>query len=94
VTDESGAWAAYDEPSWEDFEAAEAEDQQLRQRGSRFRILRAVGILIVVLALVLYLVVPRFVYFSGRSLHVRLPTTRTRPIPLAPAHESPPKAPA
>lgn len=95
MTDEFDYLTAYEEPSAEDFEAAEEEEElQAGGRTVRFRILRAVGILIVILALVLYLVVPYGNLITIGRFRLRLPTIRTRPIPLAPEHKSPPKAPA
>ncbi len=93
VADENHLWAVEDEPSIEDFEAAEEEEQQVGRSAVRFRILRVVGVLFVVLALVFYLVVPANSLFRRLAPRLRLPTIRSRPIPNAPEHKGNPKFP-
>lgn len=60
MTDASDLWTVADEPSMEDFEAAEEEEPQVGAR-----ILRVVGVLLVILALLLYFVAPFYNFFSS-----------------------------
>jgi hypothetical protein len=91
VTDESDLWTVVDEPSMEDFDAAEEEEPQAGARVVLIRILRVVGVLLVVLALVLYIVVPFYSSFWSVPYQWLRPNTGTHTIPLAPEHRSSPK---
>ena len=86
MTDESDLWTVVDEPSMEDFEAAEEDEPQVGAR-----VLRVVGVLLVILALLLYFVAPFYNFFSSVPYHWLRPSTGTHAIPLAPEHKSSPK---
>jgi hypothetical protein len=87
VADESELPAVADEPSQEDFDAADEEAPQVGTREVLVRVLKVVGVLLVILALLLYFVVPvSSVSFPWRRLG---PGMRT--IPLAPERRSSPK---
>jgi hypothetical protein len=91
VTDEREPLTVADEPSLEDFEAAEQEEPQVGAKAGLVRALRVAGVLLVVLALVLYyFVVPFSNVFSSVASHWRRPASGTRTIPLAPARRSSP----
>ena len=91
VTDGSDLWTVVDEPSVEDFRAAEEEEPQVGARSVLVRILRFVGVLLVILALLFYLVAPFYNFFSSVTYHWLRPNTGTHMIPLAPEHKSSPK---
>ena len=91
VTDERDVEADTDEPSLEDFEAAEQEEPQAGARVVLFRILRTVGVLLVVLALVVYFAVPVSSFFIHVTHDWRRPSTGIHKIPVAPEPTSSPK---
>ncbi len=91
MTDASGLRTVVDEPSMEDFEAAEEEQPQVGARVVLIRILRVVGVLLVILALLLYFVAPFYNSFWSVRYQWLRPNTGTHTIPLAPEHKSNPK---
>lgn len=95
MTDASGLWAVSDEPSIEDFEAAEEEELRPDARRVLTRALRAGVALLLVVALLLYFVVPLGgVLGSGSVYRLLRSSTRTQRIPLAPRPPVSPKLPA
>jgi hypothetical protein len=76
-----------DEPSQEDFDAADEEEPQDGAKAVLFKVLKVVAVLLVVVAVLLYLVVP----LSVVTFHWRRPEPGVRTIPLAPEHKSRPK---
>jgi hypothetical protein len=93
VSDERELPTVVDEPSVEDFESAEDEQPPAGARVVLARVLRVVGVLLVVVALILYLVVPFNSGLSRAVRRLRLPDIRLRTIPLAPEQENAPKLP-
>ena len=93
VTDESEQPTFEDEPSVEDFEAAEQEPPPAGLKVAVVRILRLVGVLLVIVALLLYFVVPFNTAFRSVLHRLRLPGGWMRTIPLAPEPPSHPKLP-
>lgn len=93
VTDEVDLRADADEPSMEDFEAAEQEELPTGPWVVLRRILRIVGVLLVIAALLVYFVVPYQNVFSAWR-HWRLPSIPLHTIPLAPEPKSVPTLPA
>jgi len=90
VTDESDLGTARDEPSLDDFEAAEEDEPEAGARGAVHRILRLLGVLLVIVALLVYFAtVPLHYVFSSVPFHWRPSGGGTRTIPLAPEHRSP-----
>jgi hypothetical protein len=87
VTDESELSTVADEPSQEDFDAADEEEPQVGARDVLVRVLKIVGVLLVIVALLLYFVVP----VSSVSFHWRRLGPVMRTIPLAPERRSSPK---
>jgi len=91
VADENQHRRILDEPSTEDFEAAEQVDQPSGAGAVVFRILRVAGVLLLIVALLLYFVMP-FRDVVVRVLHQwNLPL---QSLPLAPEHKTNPKLPA
>lgn len=80
-----------DEPSLEEFEAAEREEPQAGARIVLFRILRTVGVLFVVLALVVYFAVPVRSFFIRVTHEWRRPRTGIQKLPVAPEPTSSPE---
>jgi hypothetical protein len=93
MSDENNLWMAGDEPSPEDFEAAEEEELRAGTRPVLLRLLRVVGVLLVITALLFYFVVPFRGVLSRVKVRWRLPSTGTQPIPIAPQHKDNPKRP-
>jgi hypothetical protein len=91
MADEDDRGTDGDEPSQEDFAAAEQEELQTGARVVRFRILRRIVALLVVLALVLYFAVPVSHVFTHTSSGGRRPGTGIQKIPFAPEPTSSPK---
>jgi hypothetical protein len=91
MADEDDLGTDADEPSPEDFAAAEQEEPQAGARVVRFRFLRLVGVLLVVLALVLYFAVPVSHVFPHVSFGWRRPNTGIHSLPTAPEPTSSPK---
>lgn len=80
-----------DEPSREDFEAAEREAKERVGRASRVaRILRLVGVMFVIVALVAYLVVPVRVFIQQAAGNLLGPNGPIHVVPLAPKPAVPP----
>jgi hypothetical protein len=94
MSDENDLWMVGDEPSLEDFEAAEEEESRAGTRPVLVRILRVVGVVLVIVALLFYFVVPFRNVLRRVPIRWRLPGTGTQPIPIAPQHEDNPKRPA
>jgi hypothetical protein len=90
VTEDHDFETTPEEPSAEDFEAAAEERPQVRTSSVLVRILKAVGALFVVIALLLYLVVPFYDMFRGVPYDWRRPLPNVRPIPVAPEPTSAP----
>jgi hypothetical protein len=91
VTDGSDLGADADEPSLEDFAAAEQEEPRAGARVALRRTLMAVGVLFVVLALVLYFAVPVTYIFGHVSRIWRRPSIGIHRLPIAPEPMSSPK---
>jgi hypothetical protein len=85
-------WTAADEPSPDDFEAAEEEPEPVAGTIA-VRILRLVGVLFLILALLLYFVAPFRVAVIGALRELRLPSPKLQQIPLAPEPKDNPKLP-
>ena len=90
MADECDVEADVDEPSPEDFAAAEDESPQVGMRVVLARILRTVGVLFVIVALLVYLVVPVRTFVAQVVHDLRRPNTEMRKIPLAPEPTSSP----
>jgi len=90
VTDERDVEADVDEPSLEDFAAAEDESPQVGTRAVLVRILRTLGVLFVIVALLAYLVVPVRTFVIQVVHDLGRPNTEMRTIPLAPEPTSSP----
>jgi hypothetical protein len=90
VTDDHDLGTTVEEPSAEDFEAAAEEEPQVGARPVLVRILKAVGALFVVLALLLYLIVPFYSTFRRAQDDWGRPNTGIRQIPVAPEPTSTP----
>jgi hypothetical protein len=90
VSDDHDPGPTAEEPSAEDFEAAAEERPDVGVRPLLVRVLKFIGVLFVVLALLLYLVVPFYMTYvnvpDGRSG----PRPGPRPIPSAPEPTSTP----
>jgi hypothetical protein len=84
VADEDDLGTDADEPSPEDFAAAEHEEEQAGQPVVRFRILKLIGVLFVVLALLFYFAVPVSLIVTHISSGWRRPGTGIQKIPAAP----------
>jgi len=83
VTDDDSSPPVADEPSDEDFEAPAEEDPASRARLTFFRVLRLLGTLLIILALLVYFIPPfRSVIVSVPSL--LRPNRGIQPIPLVP----------
>ena len=93
MTGDLDTWTAPDEPSTEDFEAAGEEVPALGPRAVLARIVRTVGVLFLVVALLLYFVAPFRSAFIGVLHQLRLPIPKLQSIPLAPEPRSNPKLP-
>jgi hypothetical protein len=90
VSDDDDFGTTVEEPSAEDFEAAAEERPQNGKRSVLVRILRAAGVLFVVVALLLYFVVPFYDTFKGVPYDWRRPLPDVRQIPVAPEPTSTP----
>jgi len=90
VTDECDVEADVDEPSPEDFAAAEDESPQVGTTAVLARILRTAGVLFVIVALLVYFVVPVRIFVTQVVHDLRRPNTEMRKIPLAPEPTSSP----
>ena len=88
MTDDGDAWADEDEPSLEDFEAADQDGDGARP--VTVRVLRAVVVMLVIVAMLLYFAGPFYNVFDSAPFRWLRPSTGTHPIPLAPEHENPP----
>ena len=84
VTDDSDLRAFADEPSIEDFEAADEEEQRTGVRAILFRILRVAAVMLVIAALLVYFIVPFNNMFFNVPYRLRWPRPWTHPIPVAP----------
>lgn len=82
MPDECDPWTAENEPPPEDFFLDEEEEPPASPRATVLRMLRVAGVLLLVLALLLYFVVPFRVAVVEAWHHWRPPLMRT--IPLAP----------
>ena len=91
MTSESDLWTVVEEPSMEDFETAKEEEPHVGARHALFRVVRVVGTLLVILALLLYFIVPLNNVFMNVPNHWQRPNTGLHKIPLAPQRPSSPK---
>jgi hypothetical protein len=91
VTDDHDLGTTVEEPSAEDFEAAAEEEPQVGARVVLVRILKSVGVLFVILALLLYFVIPFYSTFRRVQDDWRRPNTEIRQIPVAPEPTSTPR---
>ena len=91
--DERDLWITADEPSPEEFEAAEEEPRPAGPRVMLRRILRLLGVLVLIFALLLYFVVPFRNVVIDAMRQMNLPVPRLQSIPLAPEPTSTPKLP-
>jgi hypothetical protein len=83
VTDDNDLWTTEDEPLPEDFEIPE--DEVPLRTGTRLaKVLRLLGVLLLITALLLYFVVPFNNFFVGATYHWMRPDLKVRPIPAAP----------
>jgi len=87
---ESGSPITSDEPSIDDFEAADEEMPPVGARAILFRILRALGVMLLIVALLLYFVTPFRAVIVDAVRQLRQPL---QSIPLAPQERSNPKLP-
>ena len=94
VTDEGGPWIVFDEPSAQDFEAGAQDEPKAGARVVFVRILKAFGVLLVIVALLVYFIAPFNNYLRSVPFHWFHPDSGTRPIPLAPQPQHTPKLPA
>jgi hypothetical protein len=90
VTDDHGPGPTPDEPSPEDFEAAAEERPPVGTRSVLVRVLKAAGVLFVVVALLFYLVAPFYATFRGVRHDWPAPLPNARQIPVAPEPTSTP----
>jgi hypothetical protein len=90
VTDECDPGPTLEDPSPEDFEAAAEELPPVGTRSALVRILRAAGVLFVVIALLFYLVGPFYDTFRRVQHDWPRPFPNTRPTPVAPEPTSTP----
>jgi hypothetical protein len=79
-----------EEPSAEDFQAAEEELPPRGVRSALVRILTSVGIVFVVVALLVYIVVPFYITLRGAAYDSPRPRSGIRQIPVAPEPTSAP----
>ena len=93
MTGERDIWTAGDEPSTEDFEAAEEEASARGPWAVLSKLLRTVGVLLLVVALLLYFVAPFRSVFVDVLHQLRLPIPKLQSIPLAPEPRGNPKLP-
>lgn len=91
VTDEQGLWTVLVEPSAADFDEPEEDELQPAARRVLLRILRVGLVLLLVVALLLYFVVPLGNIFTSVPEYLQRLRTGTHTIPLAPQHRSSPK---
>jgi len=94
VTEHTELQTPVDEPSPEDFEAAEQEAAQpeVGPRSVLVRVLRLAGVLFVVVALVFYLAVPVGVFLSRVSHDWLRPHNPIHSVPLVPEPTATPPA--
>lgn len=90
MIDDTELQSAPDEPSPEDFEAAEMEATGARPRSALVRLLRLAGVLFVVVALLFYLVVPAGVFVQRAASDWLRSNNPIQSIPLAPKRMAPP----
>jgi hypothetical protein len=93
VTGEGDLWTDANEPSPDDFEAADEARPPVGPRAVLFGALRAAGLLLVIVALLLYFVVPFRSVVSSVVYRLRLPSPKIHTLPLAPQREAAPKLP-
>ena len=91
VTDDHDVGTTVEEPSEEDFEAAAEEEPPVGAAVVLVRILKAVGVLFVILALLLYFVIPFYGTFTRAHNEGRTPSPEIRQIPVAPEPTSTPR---
>ncbi len=85
-------WTDADEPSPDDFEAAE-EAPESGATTILVRTLRLVGVLFLILALLLYFVAPFRIAVIGALHELRLPSPKLQQIPLSPQPKENPRLP-
>jgi hypothetical protein len=90
VTDENGHWSAEHEPSLEEFEAPEDEVTS-RTSSPLARVLRLVGVLILITALLMYFVTPFNNFFTTTTYYLMHPDVKVHPIPAAPKPQASPR---
>lgn len=90
MSDDHDLGRTAEEPSAEDFEAAAEERPRAGVGSVLVRILKSVGVLFVVLALLVYFAIPYYNAFEGVPRGRPGPHPGTRPIPLAPEPTSTP----
>jgi hypothetical protein len=90
VTDENGHWSAEREPRPEEFEAPEDEVPR-RPSSPLARVLRLVGVLILVTALLMYFVTPFNNFFVTTTYYLIHPDVKVHPIPAAPKPRTNPR---
>ncbi|NTU72123.1 MAG: hypothetical protein HGB10_09940 [Coriobacteriia bacterium] len=79
------------EPSWEEFEAAEDDGPPLWHERPLFRFLWRVVAVVLIVALLLYFIVPIGGFMGSMWERVRPTLERLQVIPLAPEPVTPPK---
>ena len=90
MSDDGEHCSTVEEPSAEDFEAAADERPQAGAEPVLLRILKSIGVLFVVVALLLYLVSPFYNTFTSVPHGWPAPRPRARQIPVVPEPTSTP----
>lgn len=90
----SATWTILDEPSDDEFEAADEERSQVGVQGIVFQIIRRAVALLLVVALALYFATPFTNFFGSVTYSWRHPGSGIHAIPLAPPPKTNPKLPA
>ncbi|MDR3685651.1 MAG: hypothetical protein P4L93_01650 [Coriobacteriia bacterium] len=94
MSNEIPTWTVLDEPSAEEFEAAEEELAKPSARSIVFRFLKLVVALLLVAALVVYFATPFINVFGSAPYRWLHRNSGIQTIPVAPAPKSNPKLPA
>ena len=95
VNDDRDLWMPLaDEPSAEEFEAAETEQPQRGAVAIVLRTLWRLVALLIVVALLAYFILPFNGFFGSAPYHRHFPSNPLHSIPLAPRHDGPSKLPA
>ena len=93
MSDDNGLWTDAPGPLIGDFEDPPEDEACLARRGL-LRVLRTVGVLVLIAALLAYFVAPFNNFFIGATTRWLHPDTRMHLIPLAPERSTDSTAPA